>query len=96
MIWGRYLRHQPLYREPTIDDAKSVAIVDSHRQQCGTPKIRSRAETASFTQVTKQQTIESKAVIADATDTVAKLVKEVENTSTSIAQIDKDTINGTQ
>ncbi|ABS08680.1 methyl-accepting chemotaxis sensory transducer [Shewanella baltica OS185] len=57
---------------------------------------RNGAETASFTQITKQQTLASKSVVADATDTVAKLVREVENTSASIAQIDRDTVNITQ
>ncbi|MCL1059698.1 methyl-accepting chemotaxis protein [Shewanella gelidimarina] len=57
---------------------------------------RNGAETASFTQVTKNQTMESKAVVAKATSTVAQLVQEVQNTSTNIEQIDKDTINITQ
>lgn len=57
---------------------------------------RNGAETASFTQMTKQQTLDSKAVVAAATDTVAQLVQEVENTSVNIAQIDKDTCDITQ
>ncbi|WP_259649983.1 methyl-accepting chemotaxis protein, partial [Shewanella sp. c952] len=57
---------------------------------------RNGAETASFTQVTKHQTMDSKAVVAKATSTVAQLVQEVESTSTNIEQIDKDTINITQ
>lgn len=54
---------------------------------------RNGAETALFTQQTHQQTIESKAVVAEATNTVAQLVQEVENTSNNIAQIDKDTLD---
>ncbi|ABZ78556.1 methyl-accepting chemotaxis sensory transducer [Shewanella halifaxensis HAW-EB4] len=57
---------------------------------------RNGAETASFTQMTNQQTVESKAVVARATSTVAQLVQEVENTSANIAQIDKDTVDITQ
>jgi len=57
---------------------------------------RNGAETASFTQATNIQTLESKAVVGKATDTVAQLVREVENTSANIAEIDRDTINITQ
>ncbi|RTR37230.1 methyl-accepting chemotaxis protein [Shewanella canadensis] len=57
---------------------------------------RNGAETASFTQVTNSQTLESKAVVGQATDTVAQLVREVENTSANIAEIDRDTVNITQ
>ncbi len=57
---------------------------------------RNGAETASFTQATNSQTLESKAVVGHATDTVAQLVREVENTSTNIAEIDRDTVNITQ
>ena len=57
---------------------------------------RNGAETASFTQVTNNQTLESKAVVGQATDTVAQLVREVENTSANIAEIDRDTVNITQ
>ncbi len=57
---------------------------------------RNGAETASFTQATNIQTLESKAVVGKATDTVAQLVREVENTSANIAEIDRDTVNITQ
>lgn len=57
---------------------------------------RNGAETASFTQLTNNQTLESKAIVAQATDTVAQLVREVESTSSNIAEIDRDTINITQ
>jgi methyl-accepting chemotaxis protein len=57
---------------------------------------RNGAETASFTQATNIQTLASKTVVGKATDTVAQLVREVENTSANIAEIDRDTVNITQ
>jgi methyl-accepting chemotaxis protein len=57
---------------------------------------RNGATTASFTQATNIQTLESKAVVGKATDTVAQLVREVENISANIAEIDRDTVNITQ
>jgi methyl-accepting chemotaxis protein len=52
---------------------------------------RNGSETAAFTQTTNEQALKSKGVVAQATETVAQLVVEVENTANNIAEIDKDT-----
>ncbi|TVP11196.1 methyl-accepting chemotaxis protein [Shewanella sp. KCT] len=54
------------------------------------------SETASFTQLTNEQALASKQVVAQATETVNRLVREVEHTADKIGQIDRDTINITQ
>ncbi|MCG9757022.1 methyl-accepting chemotaxis protein [Shewanella insulae] len=54
------------------------------------------SETASFTQLTNEQALASKQVVATATETVNRLVREVEHTADKIGQIDRDTINITQ
>jgi methyl-accepting chemotaxis protein len=54
---------------------------------------RNGSETAAFTQTTNEQALASKRVVAEATDTVAKLVREVENTARNITEIDRDTID---
>lgn len=54
---------------------------------------RNGSETAAFTQTTNEQALESKGVVAQATSTVAQLVKEVDSTSNDIADIDKNTID---
>ena len=53
-------------------------------------------ETASFTQQTNEQALASKQQVAEATETVNRLVGEVEHTADKIGQIDRDTINITQ
>ncbi|GGE90704.1 methyl-accepting chemotaxis protein [Shewanella carassii] len=52
--------------------------------------------TASFTQLTNEQALASKQVVAEATETVNRLVREVEDTAEQIGQIDRDTTNITQ
>jgi methyl-accepting chemotaxis protein len=52
--------------------------------------------TASFTQLTNKQALASKQVVAEATETVNRLVREVEDTAEQIGQIDRDTTNITQ
>ncbi len=54
---------------------------------------RNGSETAAFTQTTNEQALKSKDVVAQATETVAQLVVEVENTANNIAEIDKDTLD---
>lgn len=48
-------------------------------------------DTASFTQTTNTQALESKAAVAEATATVARLVSEVEHTATNIVEIENNT-----
>ncbi len=54
---------------------------------------RNGSETAAFTQSTNDQALKSKEVVGQATNTVAQLVAEVENTANNIAEIDKDTLD---
>lgn len=54
---------------------------------------RNGSETAAFTQSTNEQASKSKEVVGQATQTVALLVEEVENTFCNIAEIDKDTLD---
>lgn len=54
---------------------------------------RNGSETAAFTQTTNDQAVASKKVVGEATETVARLVREMENTASNIADIDRDTID---
>ncbi|WP_310734234.1 methyl-accepting chemotaxis protein [Shewanella sp. SR44-3] len=54
---------------------------------------RNGAETAAFTQTTNEQAMASKRVVGEATETVARLVREMDNTASNITDIDRDTID---
>lgn len=54
---------------------------------------RNASETALFTQNTNDQATKSKVCVAQATQTVSQLVKEVDTTAANIAAIDKDTLD---
>ncbi len=52
---------------------------------------RNGSETAAFTQSTNTQTLASKKLVGEATNTVAQLINDVEQTASNIAEIDRDT-----
>jgi methyl-accepting chemotaxis protein len=76
----------------TIETEQIVAAIEE-MSVTANDVARNGSETAAFTQVTNDQALKSKDVVAEATKTVAQLVAEVENTANNIAEIDKDTLD---
>ena len=75
--------------------AETEQIVSAIEEMSATANdvARNGNETASFTQTTNTQALESKRAVGEATATVTQLVHEIENTASNIAEIDSNTID---